>query len=587
MKFLEKIIVSISLVAILGSISSFIFSENNYAKQIGYKEMNKLVNVTSLNVNGNVAYLYTNDTIYPEFHYDIGNNKLFEEYLDSVDFNEIDIFYNTKSNFFVILLYNLPTILFCYVIIKNLSMHMDTFQSNYFTVYKKGDTSNSVKFSDISGLKEVKEDVNEFIDIFKGNDKFKKMNCKVPRGALFFGPPGTGKTLIAKAIANECNTSFIHVTGSSFNEKYVGVGQSRIRKLFKTARSRKPCVIFIDELDTLGKSRGVMNEGHSEHENTLNCLLSEMDGLESNDMILVFGATNRPQLLDEALTRPGRFDRKIEFNLPTKSEREDILELYLKKYPVVEKKQKLIKSIAEVTYGFSGADISNLCNEAAIKAVKNNKDKIDYKELDDALSYIVVGSKRESNKLEKSDKKTVAYHEAGHAFMSYIQAQTETPCKVSIIPTTKGALGYSMSNQKEKKLKTKAELIQQMGVIIGGRCSESIFLEDITTGASDDLFKLRKLIKSYVSNYGFTEKLSGMNVMDDRMISEKTKENIDNNVQTIANKIEKSTKKILLENKEHVKKLVNILLKKEEINKSDLISALGKKLESTININNI
>ena len=330
-----------------------------------------------------------------------------------------------------------------------------------------------------------------------------------------------------------------------------------------------------------------MNEGHNEHENTLNSLLSEMDGLESNDMVLVFGATNRPQLLDEALTRPGRFDRKIEFNLPTKSEREDILELYLKKYPVVEKKQKLIKSIAEVTYGFSGADISNLCNEAAIKAVKNKKDKIDYKELDDALSYIVVGSKRESNKLEKSDKTTVAYHEAGHAFMSYIQVQTETPCKVSIIPTTKGALGYSMSNQKEKKLRTKAELIQQMGVIIGGRCSESIFLDDVTTGASDDLFKLRKLIKSYVSNYGFTEKLSGMNVMDDGMLSEKTKENIDNHVQTIANKIEKSTKKILLENKEHVKKLVNILLKKEEINKSDLISALGKKLESTININNV
>jgi ATP-dependent metalloprotease FtsH len=587
MKFLEKIIVSISLVAILGSISSFIFSENNYAKQIGYKEMNKLVNVTSLNVNGNVAYLYTNDTIYPEFQYDIGNNKLFEEYLDSVDFNEIDIFYNTKSNFFLILLYNLPTILFCYVMLKNLSMHMDTFQSSYFTVYKKGDTSNSVKFSDISGLKEVKEDVNEFVDIFKGSDKFKKMNCKVPRGALFYGPPGTGKTLIAKAIANECNTSFIHVTGSSFNEKFVGVGQSRIRKLFKTARSRKPCVIFIDELDTLGKSRGVMNEGHNEHENTLNSLLSEMDGLESNDMVLVFGATNRPQLLDEALTRPGRFDRKIEFNLPTKSEREDILELYLKKYPVVEKKQKLIKSIAEVTYGFSGADISNLCNEAAIKAVKNKKDKIDYKELDDALSYIVVGSKRESNKLEKSDKTTVAYHEAGHAFMSYIQVQTETPCKVSIIPTTKGALGYSMSNQKEKKLRTKAELIQQMGVIIGGRCSESIFLDDVTTGASDDLFKLRKLIKSYVSNYGFTEKLSGMNVMDDGMLSEKTKENIDNHVQTIANKIIKSTNKILLENKEHVRKLVNILLKKEEINKSDLISALGKKLESTININNI
>ncbi len=579
MSIFDKIILFISLTALLGTITTTYFSPNNKSSMIGFNEMNNLNNLTYINIEDNMAYLYTNNTIHPEYKYTIGNDNLFNDFLKNTTLNDIEVKYISDTNMYKKILMNLPTFLFLYIMFKSMSVQMGTFSGSFI---KSKDADNKIKFDDIAGLKEVKEDVKEFIDILKGNEKFQKMKCKIPRGALFYGPPGTGKTLIAKAIAQECNTEFMHVSGSSFNEIYVGVGQSRVRKLFEKARKVKPCIIFIDEIDTLGKRRSKMNEGHNEHENTLNSLLAEMDGMDSNDSILVFGATNRPQMLDSALTRPGRFDRKIEFSLPTLIERNEILNLYLKKYPVCDGIDKLVKSVADITYGFSGADLSNLCNEAAIKSVRNGKDKIDLEELNNAISYILVGSKRESNKLVRSDKITVAHHEVGHAFMSYIQKDTETPCKVSIIPTTKGALGYSMSNQKEKKLSSKNELLQQMAVMLGGGCSEHIFLEDITTGASDDLDKLRNLAKSFVCYYGFSDKLSNLNIMNDE-ISDRTKQIVDTEIQNLINSVYEYTNNILTNNKDVIKLLVKSLLKKEEVCKNEIRTILGKKLESSIN----
>ena len=580
MTLLDKIILFISLTSLIGTITTSYFSDYSNAITIGLKEMKNLNNVTNINIDNNIAYLYTNSTERPEFKYNIGNDGLFNDYLKNNSNLDIEIKYDTKLNIYKLILFNLPTIIFLYIMVKSISMQTGMFSGSFIKSLDK-DSDKKINFEDIAGLKEVKEDVEEFIDILKGNEKFKNMKCKIPRGALFYGPPGTGKTLIAKAIAQECKTEFIHVSGSSFNEIYVGVGQSRVRKLFEKARKMKPCIIFIDEIDTLGKRRSKMSEGHNEHENTLNSLLAEMDGMDSNDSILIFGATNRPQMLDNALTRPGRFDRKIEFSLPTLEERSEILKLYLKKYPVSGDLDNIVKNISEITYGFSGADLSNLCNEAAIKSVRNKKEKIDLDELNNAISYIMVGSKRESSKLLKSDKVTVAHHEAGHAFMSYIQKDTESPCKVSIIPTTKGALGFSMSNQREKKLSTKNELLQQMSVMIGGRCSESIFLDDITTGASDDLEKLRNLAKAYICVYGFSDKLGNLNMMNDE-VSEKMKQLVDNEIQNLIDNVYKYTNNILNENKEEVKKLVTILLKKEEINKNDIKLLLGKKIESSI-----
>lgn len=583
MNILDRLLLLFIGVSVLGTVITSFFSVESNLQVIGFQEMKELNNITKINVANNHAYLFTSnytDTNILEYKYTIGNSELFNKYLNNATEQNINVEYVEYVNIYKSFLYNLPSILFLYLILKSLSNQMEMFGGSFAKNLSKTVKTN-ISFDDIAGLKEVKEDIREFVDILKGVDKFKKMNCKVPRGALFYGPPGTGKTLIAKALASECNTNFMHVSGSSFNEVFVGVGQSRVRKLFEKARKSKPCIIFIDEIDTLGKRRSKYSEGHNEHENTLNSLLAEMDGMDSNDNILVFGATNRPNMLDSALMRPGRFDRKIEFNLPNLEEREEILNLYLKKYPVKGDIKEIAKAVANNTFQFSGADLSNLCNEAAIKSVRNEKNKIDLEEMNKAIDYILVGSKRESSKLDSLDKKTVAYHESGHAFMSYVQRYVESPCKISIIPTTKGALGFSMSNNKEKKLRSKNELFQQMAVMLGGRCSESIFMDDITTGASDDLDKLRKLARMYVAYYGMSEKLRNMNVNEEEL-SDKTKQIIDTEIQNLVNEVESYVLDILEKNKESINKMAKVLLKKEELTGGELKRILGKSLENKL-----
>ena len=581
MNILNKILYFFITILILLILKLSLFPKENNLKQIRYLEMKNLNNISKIYIESDNAYLYTfneTDKDILEYEYNIKNLQLFNKYLDKVIEKNIEIEFNDSINIFTFLLNNLPSIIFLYFLLKSMNNQMEIFNGKFIG---NKNINKKIKFNDIAGLKEVKEEVKEFVDILKGICKFKKMNCKIPRGALFYGPPGTGKTLIAKAISNECNTNFIHVSGSSFNEVFVGVGQSRIRKLFERARNSKPCIIFIDEIDTLGKKRSNYSEGNNEHENTLNSLLAEMDGMNSNENILVFGATNRPNMLDSALMRSGRFDRKIEFSLPNLEERKEILSLYLKKYPVETKLLKNIEEIANNTFQFSGADLSNLCNEAAIKAVRNNKEKIDLKEINNAIDYILVGNKRESSKLDKLDKKTVAYHECGHAFMSYIQKHVESPCKISIIPTTKGALGFSMSNNIDKKLKSRSELYQQMAVILGGRCSEKIFMDDITTGASDDLEKIRKLARVYISYYGLSDKLRNMNVNDDE-ISDRTKHLIDMEIDNLVNQIEDYVYNTLNSNKENIDKMAKVLLKKEELTGRDLRVILGKFIENKL-----
>ena len=565
MKFYDKIFLCIVGIISVGNLYNYV--KYDEVKNISYREMDSLVNVTKVSIISSNAYLFTNSSNYPEFNYYIGDNHLFNDFIKT---NNIDIKY--EMNIFYYLFNLLPNLVFFYLIFRN-------YLSNHFKTNFKITKAKYTSFSDIAGLQEVKSDVKEFIDIFKKSDKFKDIKCKIPKGALFYGPPGTGKTLIAKAIATECNCNFIQVSGSSFNEVYVGVGQSRVRKLFERARAKKPSIIFIDEIDTLGKRRSD-SEGYSEHENTLNSLLSEMDGLEDNSDILVFGATNRLNILDSALLRPGRFDRKIQFNLPTKEERIEMLKLYLDKYPVKGDLDKISNNFAEKTFQFSGADISNLCNEAAIFSVRSNKKSLDECELEKAFNYILLGNKRLSNKLSKQEKHIVAFHEAGHAFMSFIQSETPSPIKVSIIPTTSGALGFSMSQIKEKKLQNKKELLQRMAVLIGGRCSEQIFCDDITTGASDDLEKLKSLVKSYIMDYGFSKKLNNLNLRDD--VSEKTKELIDNEIVEIISYITNYTLDVLKDNIVTINRIVKLIKIKEEINLSDLRKVCRKGTENSL-----
>ena len=565
MKFYDKIFLCIVGIISVGNLYNYI--KYDEVKRISYKEMDSLVNITKVSIISSNAYLFTNSTIYPEFNYYIGDNNLFNDF---IKINNLDIKY--EMNIFYSLFNILPNLIFFYLILRN-------YLNNYFNTNFKITKSKYTSFNDIAGLYEVKNDVKEFIEIFKKSDKFKDIKCKIPKGALFYGPPGTGKTLIAKAIASECKCNFIQVSGSSFNEVYVGVGQSRVRKLFEKARMRKPSIIFIDEIDTLGKKRSD-SEGYSEHENTLNSLLSEMDGLEDNSDILVFGATNRLSILDSALLRPGRFDRKIQFNLPTKQERFEMLKLYLSKYPIEGDLENISNNFAEKTFQFSGADISNLCNEAAIFSVRSDKKSLDEFELEKAFNYILLGNKRLSNKLSKKEKHIVAFHEAGHAFMSFIQSETPSPIKVSIIPTTNGALGFSMSQIKEKKLQNKKELLQRMAVLIGGRCSEQIFCNDITTGASDDLEKLKSLVKSYIMDYGFSKKLNNINLRDE--LSEKTKELIDNEIIEIINYVTDYTLNVLKDNIITINRIVKLIKIKEEINLNDLRKVTKKGIENSL-----
>ena len=560
---------------------------NNNSREISYKNLNSLNNISYIEVYDNkIAYIFTDDKVNlnithkkPEFTYNIGNRDIFSNYITKTP---VDIYYKSKEiNLIKSFFSGLPHIIFMILIIRILIL-----QSNniYDSNEKKMELTKSVnvKFDDISGLSEVKQEVKEFVEILNGKEKFNLMGCKVPRGALFYGSPGTGKTLVAKAIAGECGSSFIHISGSGFNEVYVGVGQARVRKLFEKARSNTPCVIFIDEIDTLGAKRSYRS-GHNEHENTLNALLAEMDGIDNNNNIMIFGATNRPELLDPALLRAGRFDRKIQFNLPTKEERKEIFELYLKKYKTEECLLNNISEISDKALGLSGADISNLCNEAGIIAVRNERDSIILKDLDDAFDYIAVGQKRSSSKLNDSDKRCVSFHETGHAFMSYIQKYTESPIKVSIIPTTKGALGYSMSLEKEENLKTSRQLYQQMAVMLGGRCSEQIFMNDITTGASNDLMKLRELCKRYITVYGFTNEFNN-NYLNSEMedLSEETKHDIDLRIQNLIDDVTKYTLDTLNKHNKKISKMANILYKKEELNKQDISNILGRKVESIL-----
>lgn len=566
----EKIFFIVLIVSflthLLCSFYNVIFLDN-----LTFKEMNKLKDVEKVKISNNNALIMTKNK---DYNYIIGNSNLFNKYLNENE-EKIDVEYSNflSANFFI----NVLMLFSIYLTIKSLMSNYNKFSNDLYTK-----SECTVTLNDIAGIEETKEEVMEFIDILNGKNDYLKMKCKVPRGALFYGPPGTGKTLIAKAISNACNASFFNVSGSSFNEVFVGVGQSRVRKLFEMARANKPSIIFIDEIDTLGKKRSKLSEGYSEQENTLNSLLAEMDGMNDSENILIFGATNRPEILDDALMRPGRFDRKIQFNLPNKEERIHLLKLYLNKYEVNEDclTEEYLSKLSDKTFTFSGADISNLCNEAAIRTVRSKKELIDSEEINKAFDYVIVGNERKSSKLTENEKKIVAYHEAGHALLSYIHKESESPIKISIIPTTKGALGYSMSGQQEKKLNSRSELLERMSILLGGRCSEELFMNDITTGASDDLDKLWKIAYSYVSDYGFSNNLKNINC-NYELMSDKTKNEIDEEIKNLILKVEKHTKKMLTYHSDQIKSIASRLIEKEVLDDDDMKNVCGLHREAS------
>ena len=439
-------------------------------------------------------------------------------------------------------------------------------------------------FKDVAGLKEEKEEVEELIDFLKNPKKFEKMGARIPKGVLLVGPPGTGKTLLAKAIAGEANVPFFFISGSDFVELFVGVGASRVRDMFKEAKRNAPCLIFIDEIDAVGRQRGTgLGGGHDEREQTLNQLLTEMDGFGENEGIIIIAATNRPDVLDPALLRPGRFDRQVTVSLPDANEREQILKVHAKNKILA--KDVNLSNLSLRTPGFSGADLENLLNEAALLAVRRNKSGITMDEIDEATDRVLLGPAKTTRKITDKEKKLVSIHEAGHAVIGLKLEDAQEVHKITIIPRGMAG-GYTMMLPKEEKIAvlTKDELLAQITGLLGGRVSEEMFLKEISTGASDDLKRATRIARSMVTEYGmselgpvqYEEKSEGVFLGRDytksKNFSDQVALEIDQQTRKIIETCYDKAKKIIADNKDLIFQLSDALMKYETITKEQIES---------------
>ena len=446
----------------------------------------------------------------------------------------------------------------------------------------------NVTFKDVAGLYGAKEEVMEIVDFLKNPSKYTALGGKIPKGALLVGPPGTGKTLLAKAVAGEANVPFFSISGSDFVEMFVGVGASRVRDLFRQAKEKAPCIVFIDEIDAVGRARA-KNAGFSsndERENTLNQLLTEMDGFDTNSGVIILAATNRADILDKALLRAGRFDRQIHVDLPELKERVEIFKVHMKGLKIDPNFD--VEFIAKNTPGFSGADIANVCNEAALTAARKNKPMVDKADFLDAVDRIVGGLERKSATImTPEEKRTTAYHEAGHAVVGWLLPYGDNVFKVSIIPRGQ-ALGLTWYLPDEKKMYPKSYMIQQMCCLIGGRVAEEIVNGEPATGALNDLERMTNMAYGMVQYYGMSEKIGNVSFYDStgsrgyelsKPYSEKTAEVMDQEVKDLVNSVHEQTKKLLLDHKEGFVQVAELLLEKEVIFAEDIENILGPKVK--------
>jgi len=450
------------------------------------------------------------------------------------------------------------------------------------TLFDKG-TKVSITFADVAGLDEAKVEVMEIVDFLKNPKKYTSLGGKIPKGALLIGPPGTGKTLLAKAMAGEAQVPFFSMSGSDFVELFVGVGASRVRDLFKQAREKAPCIIFIDEIDAIGRARGKnMMMSNDERESTLNQLLVEMDGFGTDTGIIVLAATNRPDVLDTALLRPGRFDRQISIDKPDLKGREAIFKVHLK--PIKISKKLDIHKLAEQTPGFAGADIANVCNEAALIAARKGKDAVEMEDFQDAVDRVIGGLEKKSKIILPEEKKIIAYHEAGHAICGWYLEHAYPLLKVTIVPRGTAALGYAQYTPKEQYLYNTDQLMDQVCMTLGGRASEEIFFSKISTGAQNDLQQITRIAYAMVTVYGMNDKVGNVSFYDPQQenaftkpYSEETSKIIDEEVRKLIDEAYERTKALLREKKPQVEKLAEALLEKEVLFQSDVEALIGRR----------
>ncbi|HNM34172.1 MAG TPA: ATP-dependent zinc metalloprotease FtsH [Chitinophagaceae bacterium] len=449
-------------------------------------------------------------------------------------------------------------------------------------LFEKG-TKVNINFGDVAGLDEAKVEVMEIVDFLKNPKKYTALGGKIPKGALLVGPPGTGKTLLAKAMAGEAQVPFFSLSGSDFVEMFVGVGASRVRDLFKQAREKAPCIIFIDEIDAIGRARGKnVMMSNDERENTLNQLLVEMDGFAGDAGIIILAATNRPDVLDSALLRPGRFDRQITIDKPDVKGREAIFKVHLQPIKVSETLD--VHKLAEQTPGFAGADIANVCNEAALIAARKNKAAVDMSDFQDAIDRVIGGLEKKNKIIAPHEKEIIAYHEAGHAICGWFLEHAYPLLKVTIVPRGSAALGYAQYTPKEQHLYNTDQLMDQICMTLGGRAAEEIFFNKISTGAANDLQQITKIAYSMVTVYGMNSKVGNISFYDpgqenafQKPYSEETGRIIDEEVRKLIDTAYIRTKELLTEKKEQVEKLAKELLDKEVLHQSDVEELIGKR----------
>jgi len=451
------------------------------------------------------------------------------------------------------------------------------------------DKKKRTTFKDVAGAKESKEELKEIVEFLKSPQKFLKLGAKIPKGVLLLGPPGTGKTLIAKAVAGEANVPFFNISGSEFVEMFVGVGASRVRDLFKQAKKNAPAIVFIDEIDAVGRHRGAgLGGGHDEREQTLNQILVEMDGFDTNTNVIVIAATNRPDVLDPALLRPGRFDRRVVMDLPDIEERLEILKIHSKNKPLAEKIN--LRIIAERTSGFSGADLSNLLNEAAILSARRNKHIISIDELTESIEKVILGPERRSRRIDEEEKEIIAYHESGHALIGAILTKADPVQKISIISRGQAG-GYTLSApSKDKRLLSRSYFIDELSVFLGGYISEKLKYGEVTTGASNDLERATAMARNMVTRYGMSELgprtfghkeelvFLGKEMHEEKNYSEKTAQDIDAQVSQFIKNAYQVAENILQDKKDVLEKLVVALEEKETIEQEEFYQIIGKEL---------
>lgn len=451
----------------------------------------------------------------------------------------------------------------------------------------KQDIKKKVTFKDVAGAKEAKEELLEIVEFLKSPKKFIALGAKIPKGVLLMGSPGTGKTLLARAVAGEANVPFFHISGSEFVEMFVGVGASRVRDLFNKAKKSSPCIVFIDEIDAVGRQRGAgLGGSHDEREQTLNQILVEMDGFDNETNVIVMAATNRPDVLDPALLRPGRFDRRVVLDLPDIKDREEILKIHASNKPFAS--DVSLKKIAERTVGFSGADLANLLNEAAILTARKNKKKIEQLYIFNSIEKVILGPERKSSVFSEKEKKVTAYHEAGHALVGHILPHTDPVHKISIISRGRAG-GYTLSAPiEDKHLHSQSELFEQIAMTMGGHAAEKMIFGEVTTGPSNDLQRATSLAKKLITEYGMSDVLGprtfgqkdemiflGKEIHENRDYSENTAQEIDKEINSLIKRAHHKAEEILKQNKNKLENIVSELLKKETLEQEEFIKIVS------------